>query len=320
MALADLVRENLDKTVEQTDLPELGNKYTGKVRDCYVGEKRRVIIATDRISAFDRVLTSLPFKGQLLTQLSAYWLESTTDIAPNHLIETPDPQAMVVTECEPLKVEFIVRGYLTGSTSTSIWTHYDAGVRDFFGHRLPDGMHKHQKLPDVLLTPTTKGDQGEHDKNLSREELIEGGHISAEDFDRAADMSMRMFAEGQQRCADRGLILVDTKYELGKSPDGTLMFIDEIHTPDSSRFWIADTYEERVKAGQDPEQLDKEYVRTYMVNEHGYRGDGPVPTITDDVKVEAVVRYARAFEIITGKQFEPDTADPMPRLRKNLGV
>lgn len=318
MSIAELARANLEKTVKDTNLAGLGEKYQGKVRDCYIADGKRTIIVTDRISAFDRVLTTLPFKGQLLNRLSAYWLQTTTEIAPNHLIAVPDPQVSIVTECEPLKVEFVVRAYLTGVTSTSIWTHYQSGERDFFGHRLPDGMKKNEPLPDVILTPTTKGDKGDHDRNLSREQLIADGWIAAEDFDRAAEMSRSMFAAGQMRCAARGLILVDTKYELGRTAGGELVFIDEVHTPDSSRFWIRETYDQRLTAGDEPDILDKEYIRTYLNREHGYQGDGPVPPIPDDVRVEAIVRYARVFEMITGDAFEPDMDEPQARIRRNL--
>lgn len=321
MSLADIIRANLDSSLEGTDFSGLGEKYKGKVRDCYVANGRRTLIVSDRISAFDRVLTTLPFKGQLLNQLSAYWFDTTRDIAPNHLIETPDPQVSITVDCEPLPVEMVVRAYITGVTSTSIWTHYEKGARNFCGNELPDGLAKNQKLPEVILTPSTKeSGPGGHDRSASRKEILTLGRISEADFDRAAEMSMALFAEGQRRCAANGLILVDTKYELGKTPEGEIVFIDEIHTPDSSRYWKAETYEQALSEGRDPDALDKEYVRTFLATEHSYKGDGPVPPIPDEVKVEAIVRYAEAFRLVTGRTFEPDTEEPIGRIKRNLGL
>ncbi len=321
MGLADTIRANLDNSLEGTDFSGLGEKYKGKVRDCYIAHGRRTLVVSDRISAFDRVLTTLPFKGQLLNQLSAYWFETTRDIAPNHLLDVPDPQVSVTIDCEPLPVEMVVRAYVTGVTTTSIWTHYEKGGRNFCGNELPDGLVKNQKLPQVILTPSTKASgPGAHDHSASREEILAEGRVSAGDFDRAAEMSMALFAAGQKRCAANGLILVDTKYELGKTPDGQIVFIDEIHTPDSSRYWIAETYEQAMAERRDPHALDKEYVRTFLAEEHNYRGDGPVPPIPDEVKVEAVVRYARAFQMVTGRAFEPNTEEPIARIKRNLGL
>jgi phosphoribosylaminoimidazole-succinocarboxamide synthase len=265
------------------------------------------------------VLGTLPFKGQVLNQIAQYWFEVSKDVAPNHVLEVPDPNVMVAVDCRPLQAEFVMRSYLTGVTSTSIWRAYEGGARQFCGHALPDGMVKNQPLPAPILTPSTKAQQGDHDVSVSREELIGMGAISAEDFDKAATMVHELFAFGQARAAERGLILVDTKYEIGVSPDGQMMLIDEIHTPDSSRYWYADDFEERLARGEEPRSLDKEYVRRWMTETHGYRGEGAPPVLPDDVRIEAAKRYIEIYELMTGRVFEPDTSeDPQGRIAKNL--
>jgi phosphoribosylaminoimidazole-succinocarboxamide synthase len=316
----DILREALDRTLDHTDLDALGAKYEGKVRDNYrTPDGKRVLVVTDRISAFDRVLGTLPLKGQVLNRLAAWWFEQTREVAPNHVLDVPDPNVTIGLECEPLPVEMVVRAYVTGVTSTSIWTHYARGERVFCGHRLPDGLRKNERLPEPILTPSTKGDKGDHDVSASREEILAMGRISERDFDAAAEMAMALFAHGQALCAERGLILVDTKYEMGRAPDGRIVVIDEIHTPDSSRYWYAHTYEERFAADEDPESFDKEYVRRWLASQ-GFQGDGPIPTIPDEVRVEASRRYIEACEQIWGRAFEPDLSDPLPRIRKNLGL
>lgn len=310
----------LSHPLSSTDFPQLGEKYSGKVRDCYIKDGRRTIVVTDRISAFDRVLGTLPLKGQVLNHVATWWFEKTRHIADNHVVSTPDPSVTIATECEPLPVEMIVRGYMTGSTSTSIWVHYQNGSRKYCGHDLPDGLQKNQKLPKVLLTPSTKAAQGDHDVSASREEILDLTGMPASDFDAAAEAAMKLFAYGQAVCAERGLILVDTKYEFGKTPDGRIVVIDEIHTPDSSRFWFTKSYEQRFSAGQQPESFDKEYVRRWLKETHGFMGDGDIPTIPDEVKVEASKRYIEAVETITGGEFVPNLEDPNERLVRNLGL
>ena len=314
-----VILEQLNKTLDTTDLPSLGHKYEGKVRDCYVKDGRRTIIVTDRLSAFDVVLGTIPFKGQVLNQMAAHWFAATADIAPNHVLSVPDPQVMVGVECHLLPVEFVMRAYLTGVTSTSIWSHYQSGRRQFCGHDLPDGMRKNQRLAKALLTPSTKAEKGAHDQSVSRAEILEMGALSAADFDEAATLCARVFSFGQQEALRRGLILVDTKYEIGRRPDGTLCFIDEIHTPDSSRYWYADDYQTRFDQGLEPRGLDKEYVRRTLV-EQGYRGEGPPPALSAGVRAEAARRYIEVCELITGHPFVPDTAEPIARLRRNLGL
>ena len=306
-----VLRAQLDKTLDSTSFPELGEKYEGKVRDSYVRDGKRTLIATDRISAFDVVLGTIPFKGQVLNQMAAFWFEATADLVPNHVINVPDPTVTVARECETLPVEFVMRSFLTGETSTSIWTHYSKGGRTFCGHDLPEGMKKNQRLPKAILTPSTKAEKGFHDESVSRAQILELGALSA------AEMCARVFAFGQQEALRRGLILVDTKYEIGRRPDGKLCFIDEVHTPDSSRYWYADDYDARFARGEEPRGLDKEYVRRTLADQ-GYKGDGPPPKLSDDVRVEAARRYIQVCELITGRPFVPNTDEPSARIRKNL--
>jgi phosphoribosylaminoimidazole-succinocarboxamide synthase len=315
-----LIRQALDSPLEGSDLSDLGTKYTGKVRDNYSpGDGRRYIVTSDRISAFDRVLGTLPLKGQVLQWVTAFWFERTKHLVPNHVLEVPDPNVMLVKECVPLGAEMVVRAYITGVTNTSIWTHYSQGKRTFCGHQLPEGLKKHQRLDEPILTPSSKAPKGEHDVSMSRDELIEQGYITADDFDAAAELAMKLFQFGQAHCSKHGLILVDTKYEFGKDADGNICVIDEIHTPDSSRYWYAKSYRERFEQGLAPESFDKEYVRRWLADE-GFKGDGDIPVIPDDIKVEAVRRYIQACETVVGKTFEPDLADPAVRMRNNLGL
>lgn len=314
------LRAALALTLERTNFKGLGRRYEGKVRDNYsTGDGRRILITTDRISAFDRVLGTLPLKGQVLSRLAAFWFERTGSVAPNHMLEAPDPNVIVGVECTPLPVEVIVRAYLTGVTSTSIWTAYARGERTFCGHHLPEGMRKNQRLPKPIVTPSTKAAKGGHDRSVSGDELVAQGVISREDFEAISAMALALFDAGAEHCARNGLILVDTKYEFGRAPDGRILVIDEIHTPDSSRFWHAATYEERFEAGQEPESLDKEYVRRWLAAQ-GFTGEGPVPTLPDEVRIEASRRYVEAYELIAGEAFVADLRPPIPRIAAALGV
>jgi phosphoribosylaminoimidazole-succinocarboxamide synthase len=305
--------------LERTDFPGLGRKYEGKVRDNYTRDGTRFIVVTDRVSAFDRVLGTIPFKGQVLNRLAAWWFERTRDVAPNHMKRMPDPNVLECVECEPILVEMVVRAYVTGTTSTSIWTHYQNGARVFCGHPLPEGLKKNQKLPNPIVTPTTKAPKGAHDVSGSREEILATGQVKAEDFDAAAEIALRLFAAGQRMCAERGLILVDTKYEFGRTKDGRIVVIDEIHTPDSSRVWYAATYDERFAAGLDPEPLDKDFVRRHYTA-LGYKGDGEPPPMPPEVRIGAAKRYMEAFEKITGEAFAPNTEEPIARIARSLGL
>ncbi len=316
----DVFRSALATPLLRTDFAALGAKVEGKVRDSYVtGDGRRYIVTTDRISAFDRVLGTLPLKGQLLQWVSAFWFARTRHLVPNHLLSTPDPNVMEVKECHPIGAEMVVRGYITGVTGTSLWTHYARGARTFCGHALPEGLRKDQRLERPLLTPSTKAGRGKHDVSMSKDELIRGGHVAGDDFEAAEALVMTLFAEGQRHCAERGLILVDTKYELGKDEDGNVVVIDEIHTPDSSRFWFAGSYEERFSAGLPPESFDKEHIRRWLAD-LGFTGDGPPPTIPDAVKLDAMMRYAAACEAIVGEPFEPEPSEPLERIRRTMNI
>jgi phosphoribosylaminoimidazole-succinocarboxamide synthase len=317
MVADDVLRAQLTRTLDETDFHGLGARYVGKVRDNYSKDGVRTIVVSDRLSAFDVVLGTIPFKGQVLNQLAAYWFAETKHIGPNHVIDIPDPVVTRAVECTPLPVEMVMRSFLTGVTSTSIWRHYEKGARVFCGHPLPDGMRKNQRLPKALLTPSTKAEKGGHDESVSREQLLERGIIDVQTFDQLAAMCEKMFAFGQARAAERGLILVDTKYELGRAPDGRIVFIDEIHTPDSSRYWHLDDYEARLAQGEEPRSLDKEYVRRHFAS-IGYTGEGTPPPIPDEVRVEAARRYIAAYEQITGRTFVPDSEPPVERIQRNL--
>jgi phosphoribosylaminoimidazole-succinocarboxamide synthase len=313
-----ILRSALNTTLESTDLYEFGTKVQGKVRDSYVtGDGRRILVVTDRVSAFDMILGTIPFKGQVLSTLAAWWFEQTRDVVPNHMLAAPDPNVMVAKQCTPLHLEFVVRAYLTGVTSTSIWTHYAKGKREFCGHKLPNGLKQHQRLPELLLTPSTKAEHGGHDESISRADAISRGIITASDFDQAADYALALFRHGQALSEQRGLLLVDTKYEFGKTADGQLVVMDEIHTPDSSRYWYRDTYEAQLAAGQAPTALDKEYIRRWL-SERGYSGEGLAPRLTDEVRVQAATRYIAAFEQLCGVQFVPNRERPELRIRRAL--
>jgi phosphoribosylaminoimidazole-succinocarboxamide synthase len=325
--LDEILRAQLTRTLQRTDFKELAGRgpvrsYEGKVRDCYIDDARgeRVIVVTDRLSAFDAVVGTIPFKGQVLNQIAQYWFDETKHVAPNHIIGTPDPNVAVVRECRPLAVELVMRAYLTGVTSTSIWRAYERGDRTFCGHRLPDGMHKNERLPHPILTPSTKAAKGGHDVSVSRDELLAMGQVTVDEFERAAAIASALFEVGQRRAAERGLILADTKYEMGLTPGGDVVVIDEIHTPDSSRYWYADDYHERLAKNEEPRSLDKEYVRRWLSGEAKWEGDGPPPTLPDDVRIEAARRYIKSYELVTGRPFVPDTAEPVARIAAALGA
>lgn len=311
----EIVEASLDNTLTETDCEGFDGVERGKVRDSFCKGGRRAMVVSDRLSAFDRVLCDVPFKGQVLNQIAAFWFDETRDIVANHLISVPDPNIMLVHECEQLPLEFVVRGYITGVTRTSAWYNYERGVRDFCGNRLPEGLRKDQRFARPILTPTTKHEI--HDRPISRDEAIAEGLIDADTFDRAADICFALYERGVERAARRGLILVDTKYELGRL-GGELVVSDEIHTPDSSRFWFADTYEDLFARGLAQRKLDKEYVREWLAA-RGFTGDGPAPAIPDEVRIEAALIYVRVYEIITGLDFEVHPGPIGPRVREALG-
>ena len=307
------------QTLSETDFQGLGERIVGTVRDSYVRPDRRTIVVSDRVSCFDVVVGTIPLKGQVLNQMAAFWFEQTKELAKNHLIDVPDPNVSIVQECRTLPVEFVMRGYLTGSSSTSIWTAYESGVRHYCGHDLPDGMHHHEKLAAPILTPTTKAEHGDHDELSSRSELLASGAISEALYDEAHAIAQRLFAEGTRFAEKQGLILVDTKYEMGLDREGEIVVIDEIHTPDSSRYWRIDSYEKALRERGTPAAIDKEYVRLWL-GEQGYKGNGSPPPLPDEVRVEAATRYIDAFEQVSGRRFEPNFEEPTSRIRHNLGL
>ncbi len=295
---------DLDWPYEQT---------SGKVRESLaLPDRRRLLVTTDRLSAFDVVLAALPYKGQVLNQLSAFWFEKTADVIPSHLLGVPDPNVSLVVECEPLPVEVIVRGYITGSTKTSLWTLYAAGEREIYGYTFPEGLKKNDPLPQPIITPTTKAGPGEHDERLTCAEVVARGLLDTRTWDIVQDAALAIFKRGQAVAEAAGFRLVDTKYEFGRAPDGALMLIDEVHTPDSSRFWKVDP-EAGTTDDPQPDQWDKEFVRLWYA-EQGYRGDGPPPELPPAVIAEAAQRYIILYEGLTGQTFEPGTYPAGPRI------
>ena len=317
MVNRDAIRKNLSICLTDTSELNLPGGKRGKVRDSYDLGDRILLITTDRQSAFDRVLASVPFKGQVLNQVSAFWFENTSDIVPNHVISIPDPNATLAIKCEVFPVEFIVRGYLTGSTSTSAWTLYNNGSRNICGNQLPDGMIKNQKFPEPIITPTTKSE--EHDESITPDGIISQGLMTAQEWDRASEIAMKLFGRGVEVASKNGLILVDTKYELGKDENGRIILVDEIHTPDSSRYWIAGSYEDRFRNGQEPENIDKEFLRLWFRDNCDPYNDEVLPEAPDDLVIELSSRYIKLYEMITGREFQPAPGDdPLQRLRENL--
>ncbi|MDP7476719.1 MAG: phosphoribosylaminoimidazolesuccinocarboxamide synthase [Candidatus Woesearchaeota archaeon] len=312
----EILKNQLNFNLEKTNF-NIGKKYEGKVRDNYLLGDKRLIITTDRISAFDCVLCTIPFKGQVLNQTSAFWFEKTKDIVKNHVLQVPDPNVTVARECKLIPVEMVVRGYLTGVTTTSAWYNYEKGVRDFCGNKLPDGMKKDQKFDKPIITPSTKAEKGAHDESVSGEEMIKRGIVDEKIYRQMEKVAIELYNFGKELVAKNNLILVDTKYEFGLDADGNLTLIDEIHTPDSSRFWVKDTYEKLFAEGKEPQKLDKEYVRQFLANK-GFIGEGEIPEIPDEVKIEAAKRYIKAYEMITGQEFKAEIGDISNRIKQNL--
>lgn len=317
MLLPGQLRAALPLALRETHLP-LAGRGAGKVREWYaLGEGRRLIVTTDRLSAFDRVLACVPYKGQVLNQLSAWWFHNLQSSISNHFISTPDPHASVVCEATPFPVEVIVRGYITGVTGTALWHRYALGERDIYGHRLPEGLRKNEALPAPLITPTTKGGPTGHDERLTCAEVVSRGLLDSQTWDEVQAAALALFGRGQAAARVAGLILVDTKYEFGHAPDGRVLLIDEVHTPDSSRFWKAETYAARFAAGEEPENFDKEFVRLAYAA-RGYRGEGEPPALPDDLWISASARYIALYEMLTGQLFEPSEYPAEPRLIRNL--
>jgi len=298
----DILKQQLEYTLDKTNFDDQGELYRGKVRDNYINDDIITMVTTDRISAFDRVLGTVPFKGQSLVELADWWFGETADIVANHVLRRPHPNVWKVRRCQPIQVEMVVRGYLTGVTSTSAWTAYKRGDREFCGNEMPDGMRKNEKFPEPILTPSTKAAQGDHDESVPPSELYKRKILEPGLYKELARIAMRLYERGVSRATDHGLIFVDTKYEFGIS-NGKIMLMDEVNTPDSSRYWMVDDYEARFEKEEEPRKLDKEYVRTWLV-EQGFTGDGKPPKLTDELRVEAAARYMEVVENFTGEPMQ----------------
>ena len=312
-----IIEQHMHDCLDDTSFLNIQGMRKGKVRDSYDLGDSLMLITTDRQSAFDRVLANIPFKGQVLNQVSAFWFESTSHIVKNHVRSIPDPNVTIATKCDVFPIEFVVRGYLTGSTDTSAWTLYCKGARDICGNKLPDGLIKNQKFEKPILTPTTKSE--EHDESISAEEIVSKGIIDEATWKKLESIAFALFEHGSHVAASHGLILVDTKYELGRDKNGEIVLIDEIHTPDSSRYWIKETYEERFAQKQEPENIDKEFLRLWFRQHCDPYKDEVLPKAPDELVVELSTRYIKLYEMITGQGFEVDTAVSVKeRLSKNL--
>ena len=313
----DRISVELDNTLTETSLGSL-NKKTGKVRDQYDLGKHLALITTDRQSAFDRVLASIPFKGQVLNMASAWWFDKTKHIIDNHVINMADPNVIIAKKCKVFPIEFVVRGFITGSTSTSLWTVYNKGDREYCGNILPEGLEKNQRLESNMLTPTTKEEH--HDRPIAPSEIVSENWMTQDDWDYCSQKALELFEFGQNKAKENGMILVDTKYEMGKDEDGNILLIDEIHTPDSSRYWIADTYEDRMTNGEEPQNIDKEFLRLWFVDNCDPYKDKDLPPAPEELIVELSSRYIYLYETITGGVFPfPDKEKAIQkRINENL--
>jgi phosphoribosylaminoimidazole-succinocarboxamide synthase len=307
----------LPHALAAVDLPFLGQRTSGKVRDLYVHGDHLILVASDRLSAFDRILGLVPYKGQVLNQLAAFWFEQTRSIIHNHLIATPDPNVTVARRCQAMPVEVVVRGYITGVTKTALWYQYNLGQRQIYGIDFPDGLRKNDQLPEPIITPTTKGTDGAHDERITSEQVTQLGLATPGQWARICAAAIALFEQGQAIARRAGLILVDTKYEFGLNAAGEVVLIDEMHTPDSSRFWLADSYPARHANGEEPENFDKEFVRLHYAA-LGYRGDGEPSPLPAKVAVEAAERYIAIYERLTGKTFAAGEAPVEARIERNL--
>jgi phosphoribosylaminoimidazole-succinocarboxamide synthase len=301
--------------LKSIDIKNFGQKKSGKTRDYYIVDGKRILISTDRISAFDRILGYIPYKGQVLTQLAAFWFEKTKDIIPNHIVANPDPNVLVVKNCELIPIEMVVRGYITGVTGTSIWGSYEKGERVIYGIGFPEGLRKNQHLLQPIITPTTKAEVG-HDERLTRQQIIDKKIVTKEIYEQMETVTLRLFERGTEICEKAGIILVDTKYEFGLL-NGELVLIDEIHTPDSSRFWIKKTYQQRFNKREEPENFDKEFVRLWF-KKKGYVGEGKPPKMTEAFINQVSKRYIDIYEKITNKKFNKSKTSIPTRIKKNL--
>ena len=306
--------------LSETHFEALGTKYRGKVRDTYDLGDRLLLITTDRQSAFDRHIATIPYKGQVLNLTSAWWFEETANIIPNHLIKVPDPNVQIAKKCDVFPIEFVVRGYITGSTNTSLWTQYASGVRQYCGIAFPDGLQKNEQLVTPVLTPTTK--EIAHDRPISPQDIVSEGWMSADDFDCAHAAAMKLYKHGVKIAAKHGLILVDTKYEFGRDAAGNVCLVDEIHTPDSSRYWLKASYEDRMANHQEPDSIDKEFLRLWFKEHCDPYQKGPLPEAPQELVVTLASRYIQLYEMITGQTFAYHTFDPTmtvnDRIKRNI--
>ena len=305
------ISEQLNHTLDQFESDNLGKHYKGKVRENFSQDEKILMITSDRVSAFDCVLGTIPFKGQILSEIANFWFEKTKDLVPNHIIDTPDPQVLVAKKAKTLPVEVIVRQYVTGS----LWREYSSGINGQYGFMLPDGLKKDQKFDKPLLTPSTKAEYGLHDEPISREDII-NGLVEESVYAKAEEYALALFKAGQEWAAKQGLILVDTKYEFG-IVDGELIVIDEIHTPDSSRYWVAKEYESRFNNSENQLMLDKENIRQWLI-EKGFSGEGVPPELSDEIRITLAERYVELYHTLTGKKFNPKVGDVKSRIIKNL--
>ncbi len=313
----EVIAAHSEYVVKETNFPELGSRRAGKVRDVYDQGDRLVLVATDRYSAFDRNLALIPLKGHSLTAITSFWFERTKDIIPNHVLALPDPNVVVARKCTVFPVEMVVRGYITGVTSTALWVKYQAGERDFGSFTLPEGLKKNQKLGAPVITPTTKSDV--HDEAITPQQIVERGIIAKELWAEIERVSFALFERGQQLAAERGLILVDTKYEFGLDAEGKLTLIDEVHTPDSSRYWQLGSYDEHFNKGEEPEYFDKEFLRLWFKANCDPYKDKVIPEAPKEKVIELAYRYVRICEQLTGKEFKADFAAPIEaRIKSNL--
>jgi phosphoribosylaminoimidazole-succinocarboxamide synthase len=314
------VLAHLDRVIEDAAIRELPGHYRGKVRDTYnLGDGRRLLVTSDRLSAFDRALCAVPFKGQVLTQMARFWFDATSDICANHVISFPDPNVTLCHDLHMLPIEVVVRGFLAGTTGTSVLTRYAAGERRIYGLDFPDGMIANQALPAAIVTPTSKGDATGHDEPLSSAKIVERGLVPAKLWDEVCTTALALFARGQEIARARGLILVDTKYEFGLDSDGRLVLADEIHTLDSSRYWLAHSYDDHVSRQMSPESLDKDVVRNWLASRCDPYGDA-IPSILADLIAQTAIAYIGAFECLSGVPFQPDLAGAtvLDRIRSRL--
>lgn len=305
------IKSQLDLTLEKFENDSLGEHYKGKVRNNFYDDDKIIMITSDRVSAFDHVLGTIPFKGQILTEIANFWFEKTKHIAPNHIIDSPDPQVLIAKKAKTLPVEVIVRNYITGS----LWREYSSGINGQYGFMLPEGLKKDQRFDEVILTPSTKAEYGLHDEPISREEIV-NGLVDEVIYKQAEEYALKLFDEGKRWADKQGLILVDTKYEFG-IVDDELIVIDEIHTPDSSRFWVKSEYEKRFEAGESQKMLDKENIRQWLI-EQGFSGEGTPPKLSDEIRVSLAEHYMELYKVLLGKDFVPEIGDVEKRVINNL--